>query len=433
MRHGVAPADSVAVIGLGYVGIQLATALGRERPTIGFDQDESKLDEYRLGHDPSGELGAGAFNDATQLSFTSDPGTLGGASIAIVAVPTPVDKGNRPDLSYLASASETLGRVMQPGVIVIYESTVYPGATEEVCIPALERSSGLKWKKDFHVGYSPERINPGDPEHGLTQITKLISADDEITLAKLETLYRSIIPAGIRRVSSIRVAEAAKVIENTQRDLNIALVNEIAMILDRLEIDSTEVFEAAETKWNFHRFRPGLVGGHCIGVDPYYLTYKAQAIGYQPEVILAGRRINDEMATFVAKKTIDELQQSGATLSAAPVTVLGVAFKENCADTRNSQVFKLITTLQETGICVQVVDPIVDAVEVTAQHGVCLHSLAQVETADALVIAVAHETFLVDPEAMVTMALKEKGVLIDVKSAFNSIKNMEMIGRYWSL
>ena len=351
----------------------------------------------------------------------------------IIAVPTPVDRANQPDFGPLIKASEMVGIALRKGATVIYESTVYPGATEEVCIPILEKTSGMKWKRDFHIGYSPERINPGDPEHGLADITKIVSADDDDTLDQLAVLYGSIVEAGVHRVSSIRVAEAAKVIENTQRDLNIALVNELAMIFDRLGIDSNEVFKAAETKWNFHRFRPGLVGGHCIGVDPYYLTHKAQSIGYDSRVILAGRRINDEMAEYVAEKTMTELRNAGVALSGAVVTVLGVAFKENCADTRNSQVFKLITALESNGIHVQVIDPLVNSVEVEQQHHIGLQSLGDIKAADGLILAVAHGVFLHNPTTLVKQLLKPRGVLIDIKSAFTSAVVSDDAQRYWSL
>ena len=326
-----------------------------------------------------------------------------------------------------------VGSALRKGATVIYESTVYPGATEDVCLPILEKTSGMKWKRDFHIGYSPERINPGDPEHGLADITKIVSADDDDTLDQLAVLYGSIVEAGVHRVSSIRVAEAAKVIENTQRDLNIALVNELAMIFDRLGIDSNEVFKAAETKWNFHRFRPGLVGGHCIGVDPYYLTHKAQSIGYDSRVILAGRRINDEMAEYVAEKTMTELRNAGVALSAAVVTVLGVTFKENCADTRNSQVFKLIAALELNGINVQVVDPLVNSVEVEQQHHIGLQSLRDIKAADGLILAVAHGVFLQNPTTLVKQLLKPRGALVDIKSAFTSEVVSDDAQRYWSL
>ena len=424
---------TIAIIGLGYVGIQLATAFGRSRRTVGFDVDRAKLDQYRAGVDPSGELTAQALSRASELFLTSNPDDLIGAKFMIIAVPTPVDSANQPDFGPLIKASEMVGSALRKGATVIYESTVYPGATEEVCIPILEKTSGMKWKRDFHIGYSPERINPGDPEHGLAQITKIVSADDDETLDQLAVLYASIVEAGVHRVSSIRVAEAAKVIENTQRDLNIALVNELAMIFDRLDIDSNEVFKAAETKWNFHRFRPGLVGGHCIGVDPYYLTHKAQSIGYDSRVILAGRRINDEMAEYVAEKTMTELRNAGVALSGAVVTVLGVAFKENCADTRNSQVFKLIAALESNGINVQVVDPLVNLVEVEQQHHIDLQSLGDIKAADGLVVAVAHEVFLQNPTTLVQQLLKPSGVLIDIKSAFTSAVISDDSQRYWSL
>ena len=424
---------TIAIIGLGYVGIQLATAFGRSRRTVGFDVDRAKLDQYRAGVDPSGELTAQALSRASELFLTSNPDDLIGAKFMIIAVPTPVDSANKPDFGPLIKASEMVGSALRKGATVIYESTVYPGATEEVCIPILEKTSGMKWKRDFHIGYSPERINPGDPEHGLAQITKIVSADDDETLDQLAVLYASIVEAGVHRVSSIRVAEAAKVIENTQRDLNIALVNELAMIFDRLDIDSNEVFKAAETKWNFHRFRPGLVGGHCIGVDPYYLTHKAQSIGYDSRVILAGRRINDEMAEYVAEKTMTELRNAGVALSGAVVTVLGVTFKENCADTRNSQVFKLIAALESNGIKVQVVDPLVNLVEVEQQHHIDLQSLGSIKAADGLVVAVAHEVFLENPTTLVQQLLKPSGVLIDIKSAFTSAVISDDSQRYWSL
>ena len=424
---------TIAIIGLGYVGIQLATAFGRSRRTVGFDVDRAKLDQYRAGVDPSGELTAQALSRASELFLTSNPDNLIGAKFMIIAVPTPVDSANQPDFGPLIKASKMVGSALRKGATVIYESTVYPGATEEVCIPILEKTSGMKWKRDFHIGYSPERINPGDPEHGLAQITKIVSADDDETLDQLAVLYASIVEAGVHRVSSIRVAEAAKVIENTQRDLNIALVNELAMIFDRLDIDSNEVFKAAETKWNFHRFRPGLVGGHCIGVDPYYLTHKAQSIGYDSRVILAGRRINDEMAEYVAEKTMTELRNAGVALSEAVVTVLGVTFKENCADTRNSQVFKLIAALESNGINVQVVDPLVNLVEVEQQHHIDLQSLGGIKAADGVVVAVPHEVFLQNPTTLVQQLLKPSGVLIDIKSAFTSAVISDDSQRYWSL
>ena len=332
----------VAVVGLGYVGLPLAVEFGKKFETIGFDLSTSKIDSYRRYCDPTGEVSSEDLRAATGLQVGSDPAALAKADFIIIAVPTPVDSGHQPDFSPLISSSISVGKYLKPGAIVVYESTVYPGATEEVCIPILERESGLKWKTDFHVGYSPERVNPGDKERTITKIVKVVSGDDDQTLDKVAQLYSSVISAGVHKASSIKVAEAAKVIENTQRDLNIALMNELAIIFDRIGIDTLEVLKAAGTKWNFLPFRPGLVGGHCIGVDPYYLTHKAEMEGYHPQVILAGRRINDGMAAFIANQTSKQLIRAGCCIQTAKVIVLGLTFKENCPDLRNSKVADVV-------------------------------------------------------------------------------------------
>src|SRR5438034_7391613 len=356
----------VAVVGLGYVGLPLAVEFGKLRPTVGLDLSEQKVAAYRRFEDPTGEVSPEQLRAATLLNCTTDGAALAEADFIIVAVPTPVDEAHRPDFTPLVSSSETVGRHMKRGATVVFESTVYPGATEEVCVPVIEKFSGLKWKQDFNVGYSPERINPGDKTRTLTKIVKLVSGDTPQTLAKVQQLYGSIIAAGVYPASSIRVAEAAKVIENTQRDLNIALMNELSLIFNRMGIDTSEVLRAAATKWNFLPFHPGLVGGHCIGVDPYYLTHKAEMLGYQPEVILAGRRINDGMARFVAEMAVKRLSQAGFAAHGSKAIVAGLAFKEDCPDLRNSKVADLIAELRSYGLEVHVHDPVVDPQE--AEH-----------------------------------------------------------------
>ena len=349
---------TVAVIGLGYVGLPLVVAFGKQLRTIGFDISLPKVASCRRGVDPSRELPDAELVAAKNAIYTSDATLLGEADVIIVAVPTPVDEAHIPDFRPLIGASISVGRHMKKGATVVFESTVYPGATEEVCIPVLERESGLKWKQDFFVGYSPERINPGDKEHTLTKILKIVSGDTPETLDKVAELYEKIIVPGVHRASSIKTAEAAKVIENTQRDLNIALMNELAIIFDKLGIDTSEVLEAAGTKWNFLKFKPGLVGGHCIGVDPYYLTHKADMIGYHPQVILAGRRINDSMGKFIAEQTIKHMIAAGSHIKGAKVNLLGLTFKENCGDLRNSKVIDIIHELQSYGVAVSVTDQI---------------------------------------------------------------------------
>ena len=430
-EHGGA-ALKIGILGMGYVGIQLATALGREHEIIGFDPSESKLDAYRGGIDPAGEVSGTAFQSARRLRFTSESNDLRGCELYIVAVPTPVDREQRPDFGPLISATRTVGRVLEPNAVVVYESTVYPGATEEVCVPVLEEESDLLWKIDFHIGYSPERINPGDPKHNLRSITKVVSADNEETLETIAALYASIVDAGVYRAPSIQVAEAAKVIENTQRDLNIALVNELAVIFDRLSIDTTEVLEAASTKWNFLPFQPGLVGGHCIGVDPYYLTYKAEMVGYQPEVILAGRRINDNMGRFVARKTIEELEKIGIEAVGSRVNILGITFKENCPDIRNSQVFPMIRQLQEDGLVVQVADPIADTSEILDLEGVTITSLENMIPAPVLILAVSHDVYVTGGQAIINDLVSIPGVLMDIKAVLRSLDRSTAL-RYWSL
>ena len=364
----------IAVAGLGYVGLPLAVEFGQKFTTIGYDLSEGKVTSYKSGHDPSGAIADESFTTAKRLSFTTDSSRLSKADFIIVTVPTPVDVAHQPDFSPLISASTTVGKHLKRDAIVIYESTVYPGATEEVCIPILERESGLKWQKDFHVGYSPERINPGDKERTLTKVTKVVSGYDTATLEKVADLYGHIITAGVHKVRSIKVAEAAKVIENTQRDLNIALMNELALIFNRLGIDTLEVLEASGTKWNFLPFRPGLVGGHCIGVDPYYLTHKAEMLGYHPQVILAGRRINDGMASFIAQQTVKQLLRAGSPVKNAKIIVLGLTFKENCSDLRNSKVADVVRELQDFGCDVSVHDPVASPDEALHEYAIQLQS-----------------------------------------------------------
>jgi UDP-N-acetyl-D-galactosamine dehydrogenase len=409
----------VAVVGLGYVGLPLAVEFGKKYRTIGYDLAEAKIASYQNYCDPTGEVSSEDLRAATFLEFTADPSRLASADFVIVAVPTPVDKAHIPDFSPLVGSSTTVGKNMKQGATVVYESTVYPGATEEVCISVLEQHSGLKWKTDFHVGYSPERINPGDKEHTLTRIIKVVSGDSPETLDQVAALYGSIITAGVHKATSIKVAEAAKVIENTQRDLNIALMNELAIIFDKIGIDTTEVLEAAGTKWNFLKFKPGLVGGHCIGVDPYYLTHKAEMLGYHPQVILAGRRINDGMGKFIAENTVKRMIQSGCSIKGARVNVLGLTFKENCPDLRNSKVPDIIAELQSYGIDVTVHDPIADRAEARHEYGLDLSGWDALPVADAVVVAVAHDAYRDMGLPVIRKKVRDNGALIDVKAQFS--------------
>ncbi|WP_322469920.1 nucleotide sugar dehydrogenase [Hydrogenophaga sp. SNF1] len=383
----------IAVIGLGYVGLPLAVEFGRSRPVLGFDINEHRIAELRAGRDHTRECSEEQLRDARQLRYSCDPAELEQASVFIVTVPTPVDKANRPDMTPLIKASETVGRALRPGALVIYESTVYPGCTEEVCVPVLERLSGLRFNQDFFCGYSPERINPGDKVNTLTRIRKITSGSTPAAAAAVDALYRSIITAGTFPATSLKVAEAAKVIENTQRDLNIALVNELSVIFERLGIDTLEVLEAAGSKWNFLPFRPGMVGGHCIGVDPYYLTHKAEEVGYNPQVILAGRRINDNMARYAARNVIKRMLRNGIDVPRSTVGVMGITFKENCPDIRNSKVADLVRELQGWNVKVVVTDPWADAREVRDEYGIELGELRAQEPVDSLIVAVGHREF----------------------------------------
>jgi len=410
----------VAVIGLGYVGLPLVVEFGKHVRTIGFDISVPKVESCLRGVDPSRELSDADMTAATHAVYTADPAMLAEADMIIVAVPTPVDGAHIPDFRPLIGSSTSVGRHMKKGVTVVYESTVYPGATEEVCIPVLERESGLTWKKDFFVGYSPERINPGDKEHTLTKILKIVSGDTPETLDRVAKLYEQIIVPGVHRASSIKAAEAAKVIENTQRDLNIALMNELSIIFDKLGIDTTEVLEAAGTKWNFLKFKPGLVGGHCIGVDPYYLTHKAEMLGYNPQVILAGRRINDGMGKFIAEQTIKHMIRGGSYIKGAKVNVLGLTFKENCGDLRNSKVIDIINELKSYGVEVFVTDPQAKSDEAVHEYGVPLLAWDDLPRADAIVAAVAHKEFASLSLEDFGKKLVKGGAFIDVKAAFDA-------------
>ncbi|PWB13332.1 Vi polysaccharide biosynthesis UDP-N-acetylglucosamine C-6 dehydrogenase TviB [Acinetobacter sp. AM] len=410
----------IAIIGLGYVGLPLAVEFGKKYPVIGFDINQHRIDELRNGQDHTLEVSTEELQNSEQLDFSADLHDLKTSNFFIVTVPTPVDQVNRPDLTPLKKASETVGYALKKGDIVVYESTVFPGATEEVCIPILEKVSGLKFNQDFFAGYSPERINPGDKVNTLTKIKKITSGSTPEVANIVDAVYASIITAGTHKASSIKVAEAAKVIENTQRDLNIALVNELSVIFDRIGIDTLDVLEAAGSKWNFLPFRPGLVGGHCIGVDPYYLTHKAEEVGYHPQVILAGRRINDNMARYVARNTIKLMLQNGIDVPRAKVGVLGVTFKENCPDIRNSKVADLIKELEFWGAQVVVVDPWADAEEVQNEYGIELGLIDEKNPVDSLIIAVGHHEFRsLSANELRSYVNCEKPVLADVKSLFD--------------
>lgn len=424
---------NIAVIGLGYVGLPLVIEFGKKTRTIGFDISLPKVESCQRGIDPSRELPDEEMRAATHAEYTDDPKLLGEADFIIIAVPTPVDEAHRPDFAPLIGASAGAGKYMKKGAIIVYESTVYPGATEEICIPVLERESGLKWKKDFFVAYSPERINPGDREHTLTRVIKVVAGDTPETLGKTAQLYEMIVKPGVHRTSSIKAAEACKVIENTQRDLNIALMNELAIIFDKIGIDTLEVLEAAGTKWNFLNFRPGLVGGHCIGVDPYYLTHKAETLGYHPQVILAGRRINDGIGKFVADQTVKHIIQGGGQVKRARVNVLGLTFKENCADIRNTKVVDIIHELQSFGVEVYLHDPVADAEEARHEYGVTMLPWEELPQADAIVLAVAHNEFANMPLKQLLGKVTHGGCFIDVKSKFKQ-QAIEAEGiRVWRL
>lgn len=408
---------SIAVIGLGYVGLPLAATFGRRFKTLGFDINAKRVEELRQGHDHTLEVSEQELRDAAHLSFASNPEELKGCNVFIITVPTPIDEYKRPDLRPLESASRTVGRAIGKGGVAIYESTVYPGATEEVCVPIIEAESGLTFNQDFYAGYSPERINPGDKQHRLETIMKVTSGSTAEAADFIDDLYRQIITAGTHKASSIRVAEAAKVIENTQRDVNIALINELALIFHRLGIDTHEVLEAAGTKWNFLPFRPGLVGGHCIGVDPYYLTHKAQQIGYHPDVILAGRRINDGMGSHVARRTAKLMAQRNLQTTQSNILVLGLAFKENCPDVRNTRVVDIVTELRSYNANVHIHDPWVNADEARHEYGLELIAQPEAGKYDAIILAVSHREFIALGAEGIRAFGKPDAVLFDVKRA----------------
>ena len=410
----------LAVVGLGYVGLPLAIEFGKHRRTIGFDISQVRVDDLNSGIDSTLEIDADAFRASTHLEFTSNIRSLGICGVYIVTVPTPIDSVNRPDLSPLRNATETIARGLKQGDIVIYESTVYPGCTEEFCVPILESVSGLTYNVDFYCGYSPERINPGDKVNTLTKIKKIVSGSTPDVTKIINDLYGSVIEAGTYVAKSIKVAEAAKVIENSQRDLNIAFVNELSVIFDRLNIDTMDVLEAAGTKWNFLPFRPGMVGGHCIGVDPYYLTHKAEQVGYNPQVILAGRRINDNMARYVARNLVKKMVNNGINVAESTVAVLGVTFKENCPDIRNSKVVDLVNELKNWNINVLVNDPWADPVEVSDIYGISLYGIDELNNSDALVVAVGHDEFRsLAPEILRGFCKGPAPIFADVKSLYD--------------
>jgi UDP-N-acetyl-D-galactosamine dehydrogenase len=422
----------VSVIGLGYVGLPVAVAFGKAgTPVVAFDVSSRRIGELKAGHDRTGEVSAEELR-AAALHLTDDPADLGRADFHIVAVPTPIDDARRPDLDMVIAASRAVGAQLKRGDIVVYESTVYPGVTEDVCLPVLEQASGLKGGRDFTVGYSPERINPGDTEHRFETIVKVVSGQDAATLEVVAQVYGSVVRAGVHRASSIAVAEAAKVIENTQRDLNIALMNELSQIFHRLGIDTQDVLSAAGTKWNFLRFTPGLVGGHCIGVDPYYLTHRAEQIGYHPQVILAGRRINDDMGRFIAREAVKDLMRSGAP--ARPrITVLGITFKEDVPDVRNTRVVDIVDELKSFGVAVQLADPLADPDEVRHEHGLDLMPVDTLEPADAVVLAVAHARFREPGWTFVRSLLRGgNGLVVDVKGCLDRAARPEGV-RLWRL
>ena len=423
----------IAVVGLGYVGLPLAVEFGKKFRTIGLDLSAAKIEAYRHHVDPTGEVTPEQLAAASLLEPTTDTQQLQAADIIIVAVPTPIDEAHQPDFGPLISASTSVGRNLKKGAIVVYESTVYPGATEEICIPILERESKGRWKRDFFVGYSPERINPGDREHTLTRIVKVVAGDTPETLDHVAEAYEQVVTAGVYRASSIKVAEAAKVIENTQRDLNIALMNELSLIFHRMDIDTLEVLQAAGTKWNFLPFRPGLVGGHCIGVDPYYLTHKADKLGYHPQVILAGRRINDNMGKYIAEQTVKHLIREGSPVKDAHVIVLGLTFKENCSDLRNSRVIDVIHELQSYGVAVSVHDPVAAAEDALSEYGVTLRAWNELPRAQAIIAAVAHDAFNERSLDELQEKLQPGGLYVDVKCQADA-KELRSRGlRVWRL
>lgn len=429
----IARQDKIAVVGLGYVGLPLAVHLAAHFDVVGFDLKQDRIRELRTGYDRTMEVENDQLVKAA-ITYTSQPEDLAQCRLIIIAVPTPIDEYNIPDMGPLRGASTTAGRYLQKGSSVVFESTVYPGATEEVCVPLLEKESGLKFGRDFTVGYSPERINPGDKVHTLESITKIVSGSDPATADLLVKVYGQVVKAGIHKASSIKVAEAAKVIENTQRDLNIALMNELAMIFDIMDIDTLEVLEAAGTKWNFLPFRPGLVGGHCIGVDPYYLTFKAESIGYHPEMILAGRRVNDGMGKYIAEKTVKMLIHSGKQVKGAKVAVLGITFKEDVPDLRNTRILDIIHELADYGVEVLAHDPLADNQEALQYYGLELNSLERLKGVDAVVVAVMHKAYReIGIDGIADLCTNGKPILVDVKSSFTQEQANRLNITYWRL
>lgn len=409
------PISQVGIVGLGYVGLPLALAFGRVMPTLGFDINPAKVEAYQRQCDPTGEQSQADFQAAQQLTFTTDASELARCQQLIVAVPTPITSAKLPDLAPLEQVSALIGQHMRPDTLVIFESTVYPGVTEEICGPIL-----AQFGKPFRLGYSPERVNPGDKQRPLTEIVKIVSGEDPVTLAEVSALYQRVITAGVHEAPSIKVAEAAKILENTQRDVNIALMNEFALICQRLQIDTTAVLEAAGTKWNFLKFHPGLVGGHCIGVDPYYLTYRAQQVGLHADLMVAARQINDSMGFFIAQQCVKQLCQHGVDMRTARVLILGLTFKENCADTRNTRVIDIIQELQSYGVTVEVVDPVADQNEAVHEYGLHLQSLKDCAPAHALIVAVAHDAFRKLSLNELRKSVHEPALLFDVKALFDT-------------
>lgn len=430
----VARKEKIALVGLGYVGMPIAVAFARKADVIGFDLNQEKIKLYKSGIDPTKEVGDEAIRD-TSVQFTSDEEVLDEAKFFIVAVPTPVNEDHTPDLTPVEGASHTVGRHLSTGCVVVFESTVYPGVTEDICVPILEQESGLVCGRDFKIGYSPERINPGDKVHRLETITKIVSGMDEETLDTVANVYELVVDAGVHRAESIRVAEAAKVIENSQRDINIAFMNELSIIFNKMGIDTKAVLEAAGTKWNFLNFRPGLVGGHCIGVDPYYLTYKAEELGYHSQIILSGRRINDDMGRYVAENLVKSLIKADKRVRDAKVALLGFTFKENCPDTRNTRVIDIVNELKEYGIQPVIADPIADKEEAKREYNIVFTDFGAIQDMDAVIVAVAHEAFLNMPESSLAELYKkgDKKVLLDIKGLLNR-QEFEKDGYlYWRL